>query len=112
MAPESARLASAGAALPFFGAKRGENVPTLPVEVPAMAKKTAGVRVVAGSDAPFRGIVGEESGSGAASGGNGGEKRGTRGARDGDAGPCDGGRGPRLFGSPGLAPPPAKAGGG
>src|SRR3546814_14932991 len=77
-----------------------------------MAKKTAGVRVVAGSDAPFRGIVGEESGSGAASGGNGGEKSGTRGARGGDAGPCDGGAAPRLFGSHGLAPPPAKAGGG
>src|SRR3546814_10355513 len=70
MAPEAARLASAAAALPLFGAQLAEKVPTLPVEVPAMAKKTAGVRVVAGSDAPFRGIVGEESGSGAASGGN------------------------------------------
>src|SRR3546814_11957791 len=69
MAPEAARLASAAAALPLFGAQLAEKVPTLPVEVPAMAKKTAGVRVVAGRDAPFRGIVGEETGSGCEPGG-------------------------------------------
>src|SRR3546814_20866026 len=63
MAPEAARLASAAAALPLFGAQLADKGPTLPVEVPARAKKTAGWRGVAGSDAPFRGHVGEASGT-------------------------------------------------
>src|SRR3546814_19926162 len=77
MAPEAARLASAAAALTLFGAQLAEKVPTLPVEVQAMAKKTAGVRAVVGSAAHFLGMVGEESGSGVAYGGECGAKNGT-----------------------------------
>src|SRR3546814_7319518 len=98
--------------MPLLGACETRRAAALPSAAVAMAKKTAGVRVVAGSDVPFRGIAGEECGSGAASGGSGGEKSATRGARGGDAGPRDGARSSRPWAAPtgktgpGGSPPP------
>src|SRR3546814_17450995 len=85
--------------MPLLGACETRRAAALPSAAVAMAKKTAGVRVVAGSDVPFRGIAGEKYGRGAASGGSGGEQRGPSGARGGDAGPRAG-PGRTLAGDP------------
>src|SRR3546814_14782028 len=86
--------------MPLLGACETRRAAALPSAAVAMAKKTAGVRVVAGSDVPFRGLAGEECGSGAASGGSAGEKSGPRGARGGEAGPHHGARSPRTCAHP------------